>query len=387
MYNRNLLFGAACTGMLLFGITLITLGAVLPDLQAKLHLDIISAGTLFAILPFGILAGSLVFGYWCDRFGYKSLLTVSCLLISVGLLGISILDQLPWLQVCVFIFGFGGGCVNGATNALVADISEKHKGANLALLGVFFAVGALGMPLGLGLLKHKLSFDNILLAVSLMAILVASIITFLKFPPAKIHNSGDKLPVRDLLMDSTLLLIAFFLFFQSSLEAIVHNWITTYLNEDLQMAPQKALYALTLNVVGMAVMRLLMGTVLRTVPESSVLALSLFLLASGSLLILFTHQEAIAIASLILIGAGLAAGFPVMYAIVGRLHADRTATAFSIILTIALIGNMLVNYLMGIIARDYGIQQVPVVICAEVLIMLVLFAVILKKVEKQVRLD
>jgi fucose permease len=283
----------------------------------------------------------------------------------------------------VFVFGFGGGCVNGATNALVADISEKHKGANLALLGVFFAVGALGMPLGLGLLKHRLSFENILLGVSLMAILIGIVIAFLRFPPAKTLNAGKRLPVRDLLLNSTLLLIAFFLFFQSSLEAIVHNWITTYLNEDLQMAPQKALYALTLNVVGMAVMRLLMGTVLRTMRESMVLALSLFLLASGSLLILFTHQEAIAIASLILIGAGLAAGFPVMYAIVGRLHTDRTATAFSIILTIALIGNMLVNYLMGIIARNYGIQQVPVVIFVEVLIMLVLFAVIFRK-EKSV---
>jgi fucose permease len=383
MYNRNLLFAVACTGMLLFGITLITLGAVLPDLQAKLRLDEMAAGTLFAILPFGILAGSLVFGYWCDRFGYKSLLVVSCLLIAAGLMGISILHQLHWLQVCVFVFGFGGGCVNGATNALVADISEKHKGANLALLGVFFAVGALGMPLGLGLLKHRLSFENILLGVSLMAILIGIVIAFLRFPPAKTLNAGKRLPVRDLLLNSTLLLIAFFLFFQSSLEAIVHNWITTYLNEDLQMAPQKALYALTLNVVGMAVMRLLMGTVLRTMRESMVLALSLFLLASGSLLILFTHQEAIAIASLILIGAGLAAGFPVMYAIVGRLHTDRTATAFSIILTIALIGNMLVNYLMGIIARNYGIQQVPVVIFVEVLIMLVLFAVIFRK-EKSV---
>ena len=38
----------------------------------------------------------------------------------------------------MFLFGLGGGAINGATSALVSDISEKEKGANLSLLGVFF---------------------------------------------------------------------------------------------------------------------------------------------------------------------------------------------------------------------------------------------------------
>jgi hypothetical protein len=62
------------------------------------------------------------------------------------------------LRFCAFLIGFGGGAVNGATNALVADISDKYKGANLSLLGVFFGIGALGMPLVLGILK-----DNVLI--------------------------------------------------------------------------------------------------------------------------------------------------------------------------------------------------------------------------------
>ena len=47
MYKRNLVFAAACLGMLLFGIGLITLGAVAPDLKAKFQLNEISSGTLF----------------------------------------------------------------------------------------------------------------------------------------------------------------------------------------------------------------------------------------------------------------------------------------------------------------------------------------------------
>lgn len=68
MYNKAINFSIACLGMLLFGITLITVGAVLPDLKLKFSLDEVEAGVLFAILPFGILAGSLIFGYFCDKY-------------------------------------------------------------------------------------------------------------------------------------------------------------------------------------------------------------------------------------------------------------------------------------------------------------------------------
>jgi MFS transporter, FHS family, glucose/mannose:H+ symporter len=61
-YNRQLVFWTACLGMLLFGIGLIMLGSILPDLRLKHSLDAVEAGTLFSILPVGIILGSLLFG-------------------------------------------------------------------------------------------------------------------------------------------------------------------------------------------------------------------------------------------------------------------------------------------------------------------------------------
>ena len=55
MYNKKMVFWSACLGMLLFGIALITLGSIAPDLKEKLLLNDIAAGTLFSILPLGIL--------------------------------------------------------------------------------------------------------------------------------------------------------------------------------------------------------------------------------------------------------------------------------------------------------------------------------------------
>lgn len=384
IYNRKLVFFIACAGMLLFGVTLITLGAILPDLKLKFKLDEQTSGTLFALLPFGILAGSVLFGYFCDNYGYKWLMVICCMLIVVGVTGIAQSESLILLQAFTFIFGLGGGAVNGATNALVADISDKNKGANLALLGVFFAIGALGVPLVLGVLKGKVSFELILLGVAAMALLVVLMMLFVSFPPAKNLDNVNTSHIFKLFNNSTLLFIALFLFFQSSLEAIVHNWITSYLIHDLMIAEDKALYALTLNVIGMAVMRLLIGSVFRSFSERAMLWVSIVILIVSSL-ILFIAADIISVSiALTLLGAGLAAGFPMMYSIVGKKFAEISATAFSFILSIALIGNMLINYLMGIIAKNYGIGKVLIVVFAEVIAMTILCAIIFRKQNKAI---
>ena len=51
MYNRNLVFAAACLGMLLFGIVFLSLGSVNNMLAERFHLDNNGIGTLTALLP------------------------------------------------------------------------------------------------------------------------------------------------------------------------------------------------------------------------------------------------------------------------------------------------------------------------------------------------
>src|SRR5437763_8406728 len=117
MYNRKIVFAAACMGMLLFGIALITLGSVAPDLISKLKLSEASAGILFSISPFGILIGSIVFGPIADQFGYKWLLVLSCFGFFVSFEGIAFSDTINPLGVSIFFVGVCGGMINGATNA------------------------------------------------------------------------------------------------------------------------------------------------------------------------------------------------------------------------------------------------------------------------------
>jgi MFS transporter, FHS family, glucose/mannose:H+ symporter len=379
MYNKRVVFWSACLGMLLFGIVLITLGSIAPELKKKLLLNDIAAGTLFSILPLGILTGSLLFGPVADKYGFKILMIVSCILLTAGFEGVAFTSSSNLLKVCIFIVGLTGGVINGATNALVSDISKYDKTANISLLGVFFGIGALGMPLILGFLGEDFRFEKTVAAVGILSFITGIIFAVIKFPPPKITQKIPFDNIMDFFKDKVLLLIAFFLFFQSSFEGLMNNWTTTYLSDHLSLSQGEALYGLSLFVGGMVIMRLLTGTILRHIPVRKILIGSFIFVLLGLICIRSEIFASVALTGFMLVGAGLAGGFPVMLGFVGARYEKLSGTAFSFVLTIALIGNMLINYGMGIISQKYGISHLMTVTFVVTIIMVILSMIILKK--------
>jgi MFS transporter, FHS family, glucose/mannose:H+ symporter len=369
MYNKTLVFLAACLGMLFFGITLITLGSLATSLQAKFSLDAVDSGTIFSILPFGILAGSLIFGPVADRYGSRILLAAACAGMFLGFQAIAFAGSLGLLKAAVFLFGLCGGVINGTTNAIVADISEENRGANLSLLGVFFGLGALGMPLVLGAVAGRVSPFSVVSAVGFLVLLVGLFCSAVKFPPPKIREN-PKADWRSLI-SPFLLLISFFLFFQSSLEAIINNWTTTYVTTRGVMTEPNALYALSLHISGMTGMRLLMGTLLRNIGQTTLMWVCLVLLFLGVLLMQI-GSVGVATAGLVFSGAGLAGGFPIMLGFAGDRFSNLSGTAFSIIFVVALIGNMLINFLTGVVVHGYGVEHLTTISYIEIALMALL---------------
>ncbi|MCU0395458.1 MAG: MFS transporter [Chitinophagaceae bacterium] len=372
---KRLSFAAACAGMLLFGICLITLGSVAVALREKFALDHAGSGTLFSILPIGILAGSFLFGPIADRYGYRLLMVLSTAGMGTGFEIMAHAGELGGLQAGVLLFGLAGGIINGTTNALVADISSTHKGANLSLLGVFFGLGALGMPLVLGALEDIMPPLQVLATSGWITMALALLYAFIPFPPAKLAKGKESASLRGLLQPF-MLLTSFFLFFQSSLEAIINNWTTTYLRERGVMHEGLALYALSLHMGGMVMMRLLTGSVLRGVPQARLLWMGLGMLVAGIWLMQVPLWPPLVFAGLVLSGAGLANGFPILLGMVADRYPQASGTAFSFAFAVALLGNMLLNYLSGLLFQHYGVAYLAMVCYASAACMMLLFYMI-----------
>lgn len=386
MYKRFQVFAAACTGLFIFGMTLVTLGSILPGLQSKYGVDEISTAMLAAILPLGIMGGSLVFGPIVDRYGYKLLLILSVLVSALALGGLALTNSATILYLCIFLIGFAGGIINGGTSALVADISAENKGANLSLLGVSFGAGALGMPLLLGVLSKQFDYTTILAAVSGFMLIPVVFYFFVRFPAPK-QTQG--FPLKEgikLVKEKALLACAFFLFFQSGVESLINNWTTSFLQFKLEVSNEKALYALSFSLVGLTLTRLMLGGLLKKISSLLVMIISLLVMAAGNLVLMYTNTYEMAFAALIITGAGLAAGFPVILGYVGQLYAHLSGTAFSIALVIALIGNTIINYAFGYISSTYSINYLPIAMLICIGCMLVMMFVIKKQVSPKIKL-
>ena len=362
-YNKLLVYAAACIGMAFFGIAFIVMGTVLPTLTDKYALDSVQASSLIAFLPAGVLLGSLFFGPVVDRFGYKILLVISTILALWGLEGLSFFNELSVLSFCIFLIGLGGGMLNGATNALVSDISDdKERSSRLSILGVFYGIGALGMPLLLGILSKQYSYQIILQFTGLFMLMCVIYFLVIRFPESKIKQGFPINKALKLVKEPVLLLMSFFLFFQSGMEGLFNNWTTSYLEKTTAIDKGDVILSLTFFVLGMTVARLLLSFLLHKIKNSIVLFGGMILTTIGIVFLYYASNFNPIAIGLFLAGFGLAAGFPVVLGVIGTLYKETTGTVIGIALFIALSGNTLLNYAMGYVAKMFEISFFPVFI-------------------------
>ena len=362
MYNRNLVFAAACLGMLLFGIVFLSLGSVVNMLAERFQLDNNEIGTLTALLPFGILAGSLIFGPIVDRFGYRWMLVVCALLVMAGLEGMSFTTRKGFIQFFVFLIGFGGGVLNGATNALAADVSEGERAARLSLLGVFFGIGALGMPSTLAALSRRFSLAAIVAGIGVFVLVPVAYFLMISFPPPKQKAQAASATSGLALLKHPIFLFAgLALAIQSGMEGMSNDWMTRYFKKVTLSGQHAAEWQTLLGLMAvtgaMVLARIVLSRLLKHVRSQVVLFVSIGITAAGALLLMYAKSYGVSLAAALLIGAGLAAAFPVVLSYIGDLYPAQSGTAFSTIFCIALIGNMTINKSFGFLAQIHGIHQ------------------------------
>ena len=382
--QKKLAFIAAYAGIFIFGICAVSVGIILPDVIIKYSISEIEAGVVASLLPLGILAGSFIFGPVVDRYGYKYLLIFCVLFVILSLEGIAYSENLFLLKSSVFIIGFGGGILNGSTSALVSDISDGNIGANLSVLGVYFGIGAFGMPLLIGLLSNIFTSSEIIASIGFFLFIPLVYFILINFPKPKMVR---QFPLKDFIQmtkDPVIILIGVFLFFESGVEGITNSWTTTYLRDIVIAEKSQSLFALSVLVLSLTLTRIVLGYILRRVSSSLIQLISICVAAAGALVLMFSITYGLTLLGLILLGAGFASGFPIFLGYVGELYKEMSGTAFSFVMVIALIGNMVINYLMGVIAQVAGMKHFSSLLLSCLVIMLIVLYFVVKQLRLKI---
>lgn len=371
MKNRTngKVLAAGFIGMAFFGLAFVVMGAVLPSLIARFSLNTAVASTLAGLLPLGLLLGSLLFGPIVDRYGYKNLMIAASIIAAIGLEMLAFCSQINEIRLSIFIIGLGGGILNGLTNALISDASTDHsRASNLSVLGIFFAMGAITVPLLFASVLKNLSYTPIVAGAGILISLSVIYYFFTDFPIAKYKQGFPVKKILQMAKEPTILILSFALFFQSGLEGISNTWIASYMEIEKGFPKDTALYALSFVVVGLGAGRLLLSILLRKVPKITILTISMLISALGMIIISIFNTNSSAIIGTFLLGFGLASTFPIIFSEIGGLYKEMSGTAFSFALVIALTGNTLINLLVGII--DLAAFPILVVACTFIITLL-----------------
>jgi fucose permease len=364
MYKRNLVFIAACAGLAFFGVTMLALGPVLNQLGQ-------GANSLPATLSVGIIMGTILFGPVVDKFGYKWLLICGALFALAGIQGLANFKSMTALHTSMFMLGFGGGILNGETNALVAEIYDDSKrGARLSILGAFYCIGAL-----LWTLLNYFIADYTMPLHCISFIMLGFVILFIviQFPKAKPQGSVSLSKSLGLLKYPSLILFALILFFQSGFEGISGNFTVKFLEKMHETPNNIATLSLTCFTTGMLIGRIPLGSIMKKLKDSATLYLYLSIAVTGVVFLYFAENIVTVYLSMALIGFGVGATYPVVFNYLGSAFKELSGTAFSIAIFIGLLGQFTFNKVVGIFFDKGDFACFPVALAfAAVMMMIVL---------------
>ncbi|HUK46396.1 MAG TPA: MFS transporter [Terriglobales bacterium] len=353
----RLLFVSACAGILVFGIILAILGTVfgLPAMRARVQVTLAQQGTLFLLLYLGIFLASLVVGPVIDHLGSKANLLGSSLIIAVAMIFFAGAHSFASASAAAILLGLGGGGLNTGTNVLVSDLYATQRGPMLNLLGIFFGVGAISIPLTASSIEGRFSIPQLFLFSAALVALCAVWYAAVSFPPPKTRQAFSWGELLEVAKYSGLFLFAMILFFESGNEACIAGWTSTYVDA-AGYSSRVATLVLATYWGALMLSRLLAARVLRGFGKAQLVVSAAFLSLAGCVVLLSARSLIMFFAGTALIGLSYAPIFPTTLAIAGDRWPQRAGTVFGLLFSIALIGGMTFPWMVGQVSQHISVR-------------------------------
>lgn len=356
--SRRQLFAAACGGMFVFGIVLAILGALfgLPEMRQRLGIDLARQGDIFLLLFFGVLLTTIVVGPMIDSFGNKVVLTVSATLVTFALVAFAFATSFLMAAVSAFVLGAGGGGLNTAVNALVADLYTENRGAMLNLLGTFFGFGALSIPLLAAIITGLFTIPQLFVAAALMAGALSIAYLALRFPPPAERIGFSLLASLRAAAIPGVMLFAFVLFFQSGNESSIGGWTSTYIGT-MGASPRTATWILAGYWAALMVGRILAAQLLEYITKAQLVLAGGIGSAVGSAVLLFSESIAMMAVGAAIVGLSFAPIYPTVLAMAADRYQRLAGTIFGLMFAVGLLGGMLFPWSVGHLSQRYGLRS------------------------------
>lgn len=343
--------------MFVFGIVFAILGAVfgLPEMRTRLQINLSQQGNLFLLLYLGIFLASLTVGPLIDSVGNKANLFIASLLVAAAMVWFALAHSFASAAMAAVLLGLGGGGLNTCTNALVSDIYGGDRGPMLNLLGIFFGIGALCVPLLAASIEGHFTIPQLFLFCAVLAGACAFGYAMLSFPAAKAAQAFSLRDAFGVAKYEGVLLLAFILFMESGNEASIGGWTSTFVNT-IGYSARTATLVLASYWAALMLSRMMAARVLHGIAKSQLVLVIALMSLAGCLLLVAARSLILLFAGTALIGLSYGPIFPTTLAIAGDRYSERTGTVFGLLFSIALMGGMLFPWTVGEISQRLSVR-------------------------------
>jgi MFS family permease len=356
--NARALFVAGVAALFTFGMVIALLGTLfgLPEMRGRLGIDLAQQGELFSLLSIGLLVSSILVGPSLERWGARRVLVVGSAMVAAALVAFALARGFAAAAAAGLVLGFGGGWLSAASNALVSDVYAATRGRMLNLLGMFFGVGALFVPLLVTLAFGHLSIPGTLLVCAGVA-LVALVVCAAPAYPAT-HGSA-RFSFRQFIEAARhpgVALLALLLFFQGANEISFSGWTSTYIGL-IGWSPRLATIVLLGYWVVTILGRLLSARAQAALGKGRLVVASATAATVGCLVLLVpTAHFPVVSAGAWLTAIALSAIFPTVLAVAGDWYGHRAGTVFGVLFSASNLGSIAAPWALGHVSQAYGVR-------------------------------
>ncbi len=351
-------------GFVLVGLLMGSLGGLSVSWRYQFEKDPRLIGFQFFAFDAALLIGGLFSHSLAIRRFLKSWSVAACLLACAGFVGLTFVpfaEQILWRTLGIIVLGLSAGLLFSLLLRPVRPLYDQNAVSALVLCGSAFGIGALLASLiiagAYGL--YNAQWETLFLAAAPFALLfsiknVFSAAGMISVPP------GKSLPQQKSIPKFGIILFALLLFFQFGNEWALANWLPLLLIHRLGISPQFSIYTLALYFLALAAGRLLALSGRRYASHTSLLIASVLTAMLGYLLLSFTVSPFGAALAAIVTGLALGPIYALAAETIGR-RFDSRPGAFKAVFACAIGGGMLLPWLLGFVAYDFGMQALLIV--------------------------
>jgi fucose permease len=345
---------------LLLGWTVLLVPSLIREVQRTFDQSDAGMGFAYFVNAVVYVTGTVSVGVLAGRLPRRLLLAAGPGSIAGGLLLIAVAGDWATFLLGFLVMGLGAGIIDAGVNALFMDL-YAGRAAMLNRLHLFFALGALTVPLVVGLsVASGAPWQVVVVASAVAAAPLAILLGTRRLPPTHPHveavTAVPGLGARGVddrrRVPLPLVVLAIAIGCYVAMELGVSSWLVRYLDD----APlEVATLALSLFWAALALGRLVSSFIVDRM--GAVAFATTWSAACGVAILAAISVPSVPLSIVCFAIAGFAAGpvYPMIMAIGGSLYPGRASMVSSALASAAIVGSILYPPLMGVVSEAAGL--------------------------------